>query len=94
MLTPGVKLIGRQACLPGRTPLLLAAGSITYQTKSSALDTQLLPSHQPLQVSTNCPDGKQYRRFLSHKLGKSKASLAFPVVSTPCTNFLLHDSQV
>lgn len=55
MLASGVKLIGKQACLPGRTPLLLAAGSITYQTKSSALDTQLLPSHQPLQVSTSYP---------------------------------------
>lgn len=50
MSTSGVKLIGKQACLSGRKPLVLAAGSVTYQTKSSALETQLLPSHQPLQV--------------------------------------------
>ena len=37
----------------------------------------------------------QYQRCLGHdKIGKSEASLAFPVLSTPCTNFLLHDSRV
>ena len=52
----GVKMIGKQACMTGRTPLVLAAGSVTYQTKSSALETQVLLSHQPLQVSTGCSD--------------------------------------
>lgn len=82
MLIPGVKLIGKQACLPGRTPLVLAAGSITYQTKSSALETQLLPSHQPLQVSRACSEPTQSTLmscFSRHdKLGMCKARLVLP----------------
>ena len=46
----GVKLVSKQICLPGRIPLVLAAGSVTYQTKSGALESQLLASHQPLKV--------------------------------------------
>ena len=52
---PGVKLVSKQACSAGRNPLVLAAGNVTFQTKSGALDSQLLPSHQPLKVSLHPP---------------------------------------
>lgn len=54
MCMSGVKLLGKQTCLPGRVPLVLAAGSITYQTKSGSLETQMLPSHAALKVWQHC----------------------------------------
>ena len=87
-LTPGMKLIGKQACLSGRTPLVLAAGSITYQSKSSALETQVLPSHQPLQVSKECSGWTQSNNHVTDsghdELGMCKASLVLPFHASAC----------
>ena len=46
----GVTLLGKQDCPLGRVPLVLAEGSLTYQTRSGTLETQLLSSHVPLKV--------------------------------------------
>jgi len=49
-LHTGVTLVGKQICAPGRIPLILAEGSVTFQTKSGSLETQLLASHAALRV--------------------------------------------
>ena len=54
----GVTLVGKQACAPGRVPLILAEGNVTFQTKSGSLETQLLASHAALRVpplQMHCP---------------------------------------
>ena len=50
VLHTGATLIGKQICAPGRVPLILAEGSVTFQTKSGSLETQLLASHAALRV--------------------------------------------
>ncbi|KAL0053124.1 hypothetical protein WJX82_001225 [Trebouxia sp. C0006] len=49
----GVTLEGKQICAPGRVPLILAEGSVTFQTTSGSLETQLLASHAALRDSSN-----------------------------------------
>ena len=49
-LRTGETLVGKQICAPGRVPLILAEGSVTFQTKSGSLETQLLASHAALRV--------------------------------------------
>ncbi|KAL0039283.1 hypothetical protein WJX79_001413 [Trebouxia sp. C0005] len=53
LLGAGVTLVGKQICAPGRVPLILAEGNVTFQTKSGSLETQLLASHAALRDSSN-----------------------------------------
>lgn len=78
---PGVKLVSKQACTAARNPLVLAAGTVTYQTKSGALDSQLLPSHQPLKVSLHLlpasfvPCSPQTGKLLKYLKGHTQGGL-------------------